>query len=146
MTAARTQMRRIATLYVALALLAVSIVLLAAPRAEAANPGGNGWIVFESGFDLWAIASDGSGTPVNLTTSGEAEADPVFSPDGTTIALSRDVSGSADIWTAAFDPSGPSLSSWVKVSNGGADGQPTWSPDGSTIAFERMITWTPVIT
>jgi Tol biopolymer transport system component len=137
--------RRATVLLVALALVLASLVALTARPAEATYPGGNGWIVFESGFDLYAIAADGSGVPIPLTVGGDAETDPRFSPDGTKIAFSRDVSGSADVFVASFDPSIPSIGVPTKVTNGGTDGEPTWSPDGTEIAFVRELTWVPLI-
>ncbi|GBE23740.1 endo-1,4-beta-xylanase A precursor [bacterium BMS3Bbin02] len=139
--------RRSLITLLAFVLVLGSISLMATQQAQAAYPGGNGWIVFMDGFELYAMPSDGSAAPTNLTNSPvSSEADPVFSPDGTQIAFSRDQSGVARIWIADFDPSGPSLSdsgTWTQVSSGSTDGEPSWSPDGTTIAYNRGISWQP---
>ena len=140
MATALVPVKRITALSVTLALLFVTIAFLAVPRAEATYPGGNGLIVFESGFSLYVMASDGSSAPVKITTDADPFTDPAFSPDGTKIAYSRAVAGAAAIYVSPFDPSSPTLTSAVKVTNGTTDGSPTWSPDGSNLAFVRETT------
>jgi len=119
--------------------------------ANAAYPGGNGWIVYEEGNDLWAVSADGLTAPVNLTsTPGTTENHPFFSPDGTQIAFSSDFGGAgSNIWMADFDSVTPSLdnpgagpSAAVKVTTTGRDSEPSWSPNGTMIVFERSIKWT----
>ncbi len=133
-------------LVVAMAMAVAALALLPATQADAAFPGANGWIVFENSGDVYVMPADGSAAPTNLSGSiGNTLADPVFSPDGTQIAMSRDVSGDANIWIADFNSSGPSLSAttgWTQVSNGDADGEPAWSPDGTEIAFVRRVAFT----
>jgi len=146
MTVVVGRVRRSLVMLLAFILVLGSISLLAAQQAQATYPGGNGWIVFASGNDLYAMPSDGSANPTNLTNTVDAEADPTFSPDGTQITFSRDQSGNANVWVADFDPSGPSLSAsgtWVQVTNGNIDGEPSWSGDGTEIAFQRRTNYTP---
>jgi VCBS repeat-containing protein len=147
MTLAGSGTRRMLALLVALLLAVGATAFIGAPKSEASYPGGNGWIAFQGeDFDIYVMPADGSAAPTNLTNSPtNAETDASFSPDGTKLAFSRDDAGSANVWVAAFDPTGPSLAAsatWTQVTNGGADGEPTWSGDGSTIAFERAISFT----
>jgi len=144
--------RRVVVLQIALALVFASLAAIVASPAQAAYPGGNDLIAFESGFELYVMPADGSTAPVRISPKPAGanffETDPAFSPDGTMIAFSRsNPTGGADVWVSPFDPASPVLpgtGSWTKVTSG-ADGQPTWSPDGTKIAFERAITWSPTI-
>ncbi len=134
--------RRLATAVAFLiATAVVAFTVGASQPAAAAYPGGNGWITYEQGKDIWVISADGSAGPFNLTNSGSLEADPTFSADGTQIAYSSTYGSSGgNIWIGDFDAAPtPSLTDTVQVTTGGSDGEPTWSPDGSTIAFERRI-------
>jgi Tol biopolymer transport system component len=137
-------------LSVVLAMVFATLVAVAAQPAQAVFPGGNGWIVFDSGSDIYAMPSDGSAAPTNLTPAGgpvgvDAVADPVFSPDGTKIAFARSQAGLSALWVGTFTPGNPpTLSSLVKVSTpavGEADGEPTWSPNRATLAFERRVVY-----
>jgi VCBS repeat-containing protein len=112
--------------------------------ANAAYPGGNGWITYEQGNDLWVVSADGLSGPTNLTnTPTTNEADPSFSPDGTQIAYSSDQGGAgANIRVADFNSTSPILTGSTAVTSGGKDGEPSWSPDGANIVFERSVTWT----
>jgi len=93
------------------------------------TPALTGKLVFQtnSGGDVYIINADGSG--LRRLTDG---LDPVWSPDGTQVALSR--------WR---DPRGV----WIVQADGGAERRlfdwsetrtPAWSPDGSRIAFVRQ--------
>jgi Tol biopolymer transport system component len=142
--------RRSIVLSAILAMVFATLVAVAAQPAQAVFPGGNGWIVFDSGSDIYAMPSDGSAAPTNLTPAGgpvgvDAVADPVFSPDGTKIAFARSQAGLSALWVGTFTPGNPpTLSSLVKVSTpavGEADGEPTWSPNRATLAFERRVVY-----
>jgi Tol biopolymer transport system component len=100
--------------------------------AQAAFPGQNGKIAFQSnrGGSVEIYATTPGGTPERITLSN-GSSDPAYSPDGSKIAF---VSGGAlgqDIFSMNADGSGRR-----QVTNtGAADLQPAWSPDGSKIAF-----------
>ena len=104
----------------------------AAQPAQAAFPGQNGKIAFQSnraGNNIHVIDSTG-GTATNLTRS-DGNSDPVWSPDGSKIAF---VSGGAqgyDIFVMNADGSGRRQ----LMTPAAADLQPTWSPDGTRIAY-----------
>ena len=91
--------------------------------ARAPIQGSNGRIAFDDGRDVWVISPEGKNLR-NLTSSVGDATNPVWSPDGTRLA----VSGEADrMIVMAADGSDV-----AKI----ADGlDPTWSPDGMTIAY-----------
>jgi len=105
---------------------------VAVQPAEAAFPGKNGKIAFQSnrhGNNIHTINPTG-GTATDLTRS-DGNSDPAFSPDGTRIAF---VSGGAlgyDIFVMNADGGGRRQ----LTNTGSADMEPTWSPDGTKIAF-----------
>ena len=104
--------------------------------AEAAFPGVNGRIVFESTPDgarnIFVMNSDGSGR--TQLTAGTQDAWPDWSPDGTKIAFDSRSSGTRDIWVMNPDGSGK-----TDLTGGANDTQPAWSPDGQRIAFARQV-------
>lgn len=111
-------------------------------------------IAYGDGTDLWLANADGSGTPANLGAGGN---DPSFSPDGTTILVTRlgtsvfsafavkaDGSGSTQVTddaisanSVAFAPDG------LTIMIAGADADPTnrrfglftANPDGTGLAI-----------
>ncbi|CAN5703312.1 hypothetical protein BH18ACT17_BH18ACT17_07940 [soil metagenome] len=71
-----------------------------------------------------------------LTSAGEADRDPAWSPDCTRIAFSSWRSGDAEIYVMDADGSNRD-----RLTNAeGADRQPAWSPDGTSIAFTSTRT------
>ena len=82
-------------------------------------------------FDIYAMASDGSGTERNLTNSKGLDDGPEYSPDGKFIYFNSVRSGSMQIWRMKPDGSSPE-----QVTN---DAWHNWfphvSPDGQWIAF-----------
>lgn len=81
-------------------------------------------------MNVWTMDADGA-NPAPLTTGG-ADADPAWSPDGGSIAFQR---SSAAIFGDLFfaSPTGAIQRSLVGVP--GIQGRPAWSPDGQLVAF-----------
>jgi Tol biopolymer transport system component len=124
--------------------IAGALLLLAAP-AHAAYPGQNGKIVFSDTLGafhqrLGVINNDGSpewdgSFWTRITPDDYDNHQPVWSPDGTRIAVSSPRSGSdsrEDIWTMEANGGGAQRVTSIF----GQDRWPTWSPDGSKIAFQ----------
>ena len=80
--------------------------------------------------DLWIVRPDGSDW-VRLTNSPGSERYASWSPDGSTIAFSRD----GDIWL--MDAAGSNQRKLVDRPR--EDTAPTWSPDGTRIAWESAF-------
>lgn len=86
--------------------------------------------VVEGEMNVWTVDSDGA-NPTRITTGG-ADAEPAWSPDGASIAFQR--SGAAifgDLYFAS--PTGTIQRSLFGVP--GIQGRPAWSPDGRLVAF-----------
>jgi Tol biopolymer transport system component len=84
-------------------------------------------------MELWTVPAAG-GTPTRLTHDNISEKQPVYSPDGSTIAVSR---GDAGIWLLNADGSHPRRVEGIPV--GSAVFTPRWSPDGSRLAFLTFV-------
>ena len=90
-------------------------------------------VVIEARGDIWSLpAKDGS--PRNMTrTSGVAERDPSWSPDGRWIAYFADITGEYELYVKQSDGKGETR----RLTN---DGQayrysPVWSPNSKYIVF-----------
>ena len=119
---------------------AVIVAVLTAgegPSAQAAFPGANGKIAFNSNVEtcdapgcahsIFSVDPDGSAFG-NLAAFGET---PSWSADGTRLAYASTRGGAA---VFVREPDGTRL----RLTDNGPfvfDGQPSWSPDGSRIAF-----------
>jgi hypothetical protein len=83
--------------------------------------------------DIYVMDSNGSNV-THLRTGPGAEYQPVWSPDGTTIAFTK----AFETWIATvvcvMNADGTEISQ-ISSSDGGSDSSPSWSPDGSQIAF-----------
>ena len=120
------------------AVLAASVLALVAARtAEAAFPGGNGKIIFDSdrlavvgGPGLYTITPGGTAAKIPGSSSGDNQ--PAWSPDGSRIAF-QSGSTNQEISVMNADGSGRRQLTDTPV----AEQNPTWSPDGSRIAFVR---------
>jgi Tol biopolymer transport system component len=98
----------------------------------------NGRIVFGvsglGGQDIYVMNGDGSGQ-LQLTGDG-LSTDPVWSPDGSTIAFAREhLPGRS--WLALMNGNGSNLRLPLPPVAFRSDDQPNWSPDGTRIVFRR---------
>jgi tricorn protease len=90
-------------------------------------------VVLEARGDIWTVPSQ-NGSPRNLTrTSGVAERDPAWSPDGKWIAYFSDASGEYELYLAPANDQGPARP--LTTSGPGFRSRPTWSPDSQQIVF-----------
>jgi tricorn protease len=76
-------------------------------------------IAFRYADDIWTVSRQG-GEAERLTSDGEVNAGPIYSPDGAWIAYSARLNGSTD--------------AYVVASTGGVPRRITWHPAGSTVA------------
>ena len=135
------------------AALIVGAVLVAGPVSDASAgghhpPAQNGRIAYSSGFILpdpdlggsqvFTVNPNGSDSrQLTHVPEGTEAGAPAWSPDGTNILYSSNVSGSFQIWVMAADGSGQR----PLVSDPDHDAfQPRWSPDGRHIVFARCTT------
>ncbi|HVT38037.1 MAG TPA: S9 family peptidase [Gemmatimonadaceae bacterium] len=91
---------------------------------------------------VWLVPADGAGRPRQLTFSERGESQPLWSPDGTTLAF---ISARGAAATGGDDASGPRAQIHLLRLAGGEAEQLTsardgitgysWSPDGHSIAF-----------
>ena len=90
-------------------------------------------LVFEARGDIWTVPAK-NGSPRNLTkTSGEAERDPVWSPDGRWIAFLSDKIGEYELYVTQSDGRGETK----QLTKDGDSFRylSTWSPDSKHLAF-----------
>jgi Tol biopolymer transport system component len=80
---------------------------------------------------IWAVDADGSNL-VQLTRGQQPDFLPAWSPDGTEIAFTREVRGSAEIVLMNADGSGVRQLTGDRAAN---EQHPAWSPDGGRIAY-----------
>jgi tricorn protease len=80
-------------------------------------------IAFRYADDIWTVARQG-GEAERLTSNGQVNAGPIFSPDGVWIAYSARLRGNTD--------------AYVIPSAGGVPRRITWHPDGSSV-----VGWSP---
>jgi tricorn protease len=89
--------------------------------------------VVEARGDIWTVPAE-NGAPRNLErTSGAAERDPSWSPDGKWIAYFSDASGEYELYVASSD--GAEAPRQLTHLGVGFRYRPTWSPDSRRIAF-----------
>ncbi len=87
-------------------------------------------IAFIYAEDLWVASKDGS-YPRRITVSEGLESNPVFSPDGNTIAFTGQYDGNTDVFIVPTAGGVPKRLTW----HPGADLVRDFSPDGKTVLF-----------
>ncbi|HSB12055.1 MAG TPA: S41 family peptidase [Blastocatellia bacterium] len=92
-------------------------------------------IAFSYAGDIWSVSRAG-GEAQRLTTHPGEESFPVFSPDGSQIAFSRQIGGNWDIYVMPAD-GGQTRQVTFHPRNDYAYG---WAPDGKTILFGSNLT------
>jgi dipeptidyl aminopeptidase/acylaminoacyl peptidase len=98
---------------------------LPAPAAQAAFPGANGRIAFDSGGMVYTINADGSGRTALVRGYS-----PKWSPDGVHIVFAQLHNGQWSIWT--MDAGGANQRRIV------AGFEASWSPDGDQLVFSAL--------
>ncbi len=87
-------------------------------------------IVFEFAGDLWSVSRSG-GAATRLTIGVGIETDPVFSPDGRTIAFTGEYGGNADVYVVPSTGGEPKRLTY----HPGPDSAVAWTPDGKNVIF-----------
>lgn len=87
-------------------------------------------IAFVYAGDLWTVPRDG-GEARRLTTGAGVETNPVFSPDGSTLAFTGEYDGNVDVYTVAAGGGVPQRMTWHPA----PDVALGWSPDGRQVLF-----------
>ena len=87
-------------------------------------------IAFGYAGDLWTVPREG-GVARRLTIGVGIETDPVFSPDGSTIAFTGDYDGNTDVFTIPAAGGVPFRVTYHPA----ADFAVAWTPDGKDIIF-----------
>ena len=87
-------------------------------------------IAFGYAGDLWTVPRAG-GVARRLTTGVGIETDPVFSPDGSSIAFTGDYDGNTDVFTIPAEGGVPFRVTYHPA----ADFAVAWTPDGKNIVF-----------
>lgn len=87
-------------------------------------------IVFVYGGDLWQVPREG-GTAVRLTSGPGVESNPVYSPDGKTIAFTGEYDGNVDVFVIPATGGVPQRLTWHPA----ADVVSGFTPDGKRVLF-----------
>jgi tricorn protease len=126
----------------ALAALALcSLAAESAPPLLVHNPTMNKTtIVFVYAGDLWSVPRSG-GDAVHLTTGPGIEDDPLFSPDGSTIAFTGEYDGNVDIYVVDAGGGVPKRLTY----HPGRDSVIGWTPDSKNVLFRSARSNAPPI-
>ena len=94
-------------------------------------------VLQESGWDNVYLIPASGGSPKPLTRGEQDDLDPVFSPDGKSIAIvsNRQAPEESHIWVVPVNGSSARELTHFKIP--GVESLPEWSPDGKTIYFHR---------
>ena len=87
-------------------------------------------IAFVYAGDLWTVPREG-GDAQRLTSGAGTETNPIFSPDGSTIAFTGEYDGNVDVFTVPATGGVPKRLTWHPA----PDTALGWSPDGKKILF-----------
>ena len=87
-------------------------------------------IAFVYAGDLWTVPRDG-GAAQRLTSGAGVETNPVYSPDGSTIAFTGEYDGNVDVYTVPAAGGVPKRLTWHPA----PDTVLAWTPDGKKILF-----------
>ncbi len=87
-------------------------------------------IVFQYAGDLWSVPRAG-GEATRLTTGIGSEGNPLFSPDGQTVAFTGEYDGNTDLFTVPASGGVPKRVTY----HPGVDAFCDWSPDGKQLLF-----------
>jgi tricorn protease len=87
-------------------------------------------VVFAFAGDLWRVSRSG-GVAEHLTSGAGNESNPVFSPDGNSIAFTGEYDGNVDAYVVAATGGEPRRITF----HPGADSVVGWTPDGTRIVF-----------
>lgn len=95
----------------------------------------NTHIAFIYAEDLWVANKDGS-NPTRLTIDEGIESNPVFSPDGATLAFNAHYDGNIDVYTVSVNGGIPKRLTWHPYRDLMLD----FSPDGKNVLFASRRT------
>ncbi len=118
-------------------LIAIGVVIEPAEGHATAKPHifqhpalSNDLIAFGYAGDLWTVSRAG-GVATRLTTGVGIETDPIFSPDGKTIAFTGSYDGNTDVFTIPTTGGVPFRVTY----HPSADFAVAWTPDGKNLVF-----------
>ena len=86
-------------------------------------------IAFVYAGDLWTVSRDG-GDALRLTSGAGVETNPIFSPDGSTLAFTGEYDGNVDVYTVPASGGVPKRLTWHPA----PDTALGWSPDERELA------------
>ncbi len=104
-------------IHLLLLLIAFSIAAFSQGTRLLRQPTVNGnKVAFAYGSDIWVTNMD-NGQTTRITNTGAVESNPVFSPDGKTIAFTSNRSGTSSVYTVPVEGGIPSRLTWYPSSS-----------------------------